>query len=132
MIHISDALSLAFHSMAAMYKADGKPISAREIAVTTHVSQAHLAKVLQKLALVGLAVATRGPAGGYRLARPGGKITLGEVYAAVEGAVPDNHCVVHRSGGECPFGRCIFRGLLPKLTSDVTDYLNHQTVADLV
>jgi Rrf2 family protein len=46
-----------------------------------------LAKALGELAAARVVIASRGPGGGYRLARPAGTITLLEVVEAVEGRV---------------------------------------------
>ncbi len=129
MIHVSEALSLAFHSMAALARADGEALCVSDIARTTGGSPAHLAKVLQRLARAGLVRATRGPAGGYRLARPASAIELTELYEAIEGAAPRANCLM--PGGGCPFANCIFGAILPRLTAELNAYLQGHTVADL-
>jgi Rrf2 family protein len=56
-------------------------------------SEAHLAKVMQRLTREGLVTSARGPRGGFSLARDAGKITLKEIYEAVEGSVETARCM---------------------------------------
>jgi Rrf2 family protein len=56
------------------------------------VSAAHLAKVLGRLERAGLVLGTRGPAGGYVLARPARLVSLAQVFEAVEGPLSDRRC----------------------------------------
>jgi DNA-binding IscR family transcriptional regulator len=44
----------------------------------------------------------RGPAGGYRLAKPAANITLWDVVEAIEGALPIFRCSEIRRHGPCP------------------------------
>jgi Rrf2 family protein len=80
---VSEAASLALHAMLHIVANPNRPVSTREIASGMHASEAHLAKVLQRLARVGLARSTRGPKGGFVLGRPAETITLLDVYEAI-------------------------------------------------
>ena len=51
--------------------------------------------MLKALAHAGLVTATRGAAGGYRLARPAGAISVAEVVAAIDGDIGLTQCSVH-------------------------------------
>ena len=51
--------------------------------------------MLKALAHAGLVSATRGAAGGYRLARPAGAISVAEVVAAIDGDIGMTQCSVH-------------------------------------
>lgn len=55
-----------------------------EIAESREMSHQVIAKVLTVLSRVGLVKGTRGPSGGYRLARPAAEITLLDVVRAFE------------------------------------------------
>ena len=69
--------------------------TAAAIAAETRLPQATVAKLLKALAHAGLASATRGAAGGYRLARPVGEISIAEVVAAIDGDIGMTQCSVH-------------------------------------
>jgi len=74
---------------------DRSPLSSTQIAELRNYSQALVAKVMTHLSQAGLVVGSRGPGGGYRLARPPAEISLLEVvrlFEETEGTL------------QCPFG----------------------------
>lgn len=64
-----------------------KPVLVSEIAEAAKVPKQSLAKILHGLRKKGLVKSTKGPGGGYQLARPGGRMTILEVIEAVDGPV---------------------------------------------
>ena len=80
--------------------------NAASIAAATRLPQATVSKLLKSLAHAGLVTATRGAAGGYRLARLPTAITVAEVVAAIDGDIGVTECSVHEAGCErttyCP------------------------------
>ena len=69
--------------------------TAAAVAGATRLPQATVAKLLKALAHAGLVTATRGPAGGYRLARASCAISVAEVVAAIDGDIGMTQCSVH-------------------------------------
>jgi FeS assembly SUF system regulator len=69
--------------------------TAAAIAAATRLPPATVAKLLKALAHAGLVTATRGPAGGYRLARLPAAISVAEVVAAIDGDIGVTQCSVH-------------------------------------
>ncbi len=65
----------------------------REIARQMDVPEDFLAKILKTLVDQGLVRSTRGPHGGYALARPPSAVSFLEVIEAVEGPVALNVCL---------------------------------------
>jgi Rrf2 family protein len=65
----------------------------REIARQMDVPEDFLAKILKTLVDEGLVKSTRGPHGGYALAKPPTEISFLEVIEAVEGPVALNVCL---------------------------------------
>jgi FeS assembly SUF system regulator len=65
------------------------------VAAATRLPPATVAKLLKALAHAGLVTATRGAAGGYRLARRAGAISVAEVVAAIDGDIGMTQCSVH-------------------------------------
>ena len=104
-------------------------LSAGEIAAALNVSESHLAKVLQRLARAGLVRSVRGPNGGYTLAKPSDKITLLDVYEAVEGPLSTDDCLLEEP--ICSGRTCIFGGLVKKLNTEVKEHLAGTRLADL-
>jgi Rrf2 family protein len=72
---------------------------AKELAEQTELPAPYLSKVLQHLSRAGILESSRGPHGGFRLARPAGSITIGEVVTILN-AMPADLCVMGFS--ECP------------------------------
>jgi FeS assembly SUF system regulator len=69
--------------------------TAATIADETRLPRATVAKLLKALAHAGLVTATRGAAGGYRLARLARTISVAEVVAAIDGNIGLTQCSVH-------------------------------------
>jgi Rrf2 family iron-sulfur cluster assembly transcriptional regulator len=71
------------------------PVLVREIAEAAGVPHPSLAKILHSLRGRGLVRSTKGPGGGYQLARPGDEIRVIEVIEAVDGPIDlDRVCVL--------------------------------------
>ena len=129
MLKLSEAASLALHTMVLLAGIPDKQVSAREIASELDVSEAHLAKVLQRLARHGLLNSARGPKGGFSLARSHSNISLLDVYESVEGPLTNVHCF--RTTRACNGKECIFGGLLIDVNKQVRDYLAETRLPDL-
>ncbi len=69
--------------------------TAGAVAAETRLPRATVAKLLKALAHAGLVTATRGAAGGYRLARAAKAISVAEVVAAIDGDIGLTQCSVH-------------------------------------
>ncbi|MBE7558212.1 Rrf2 family transcriptional regulator [bacterium] len=129
LLKISEAASLALHTVEQLAREKDRFVPTQEIAEALHVSEHHLAKVHQRLARAGLVRSTRGPGGGFQLDRAPAKITLREVYEAVEGPVEPHRCLLGRA--ECRRIDCLLGGLADRVNREVLDFFEHTTVADL-
>ncbi|PIE84315.1 MAG: Rrf2 family transcriptional regulator [Bacteroidia bacterium] len=128
LVHVSEAASIAIHSMALIAK-EGTRLNAKQIAESTHSNRNHLAKVIRRLVKAGFISSERGPMGGFILSRPKEEITLLDIYEAIEGQLIPSTCGIER--GECPFERCVFNHLQEELSATFKDYLSSTTVADI-
>src|SRR5579864_5254281 len=70
-------------------------LTAAAVADETRLPRATAAKILKALAHAGLVSATRGAAGGYRLARDARSISVAAVVAAIDGDIGLTQCSVH-------------------------------------
>ncbi len=129
LLKISEAASLALHTMVYLAANGGRLATTHEIGELLGVSEAHLAKVLQRLAKVGLVDSTRGPRGGFCLARSGDDISLLEVYETIEGPLADSVCLLGTP--ICTGEKCILGGLLETVNRQVGEYLASTTLAEL-
>ena len=80
-----------------------------EIAARCNTSESHLAQVINQLAQLGYLLTHRGRNGGIALARPAREILIGDVFRAVESAVPLAECFADVDN-TCPLtGACRLR-----------------------
>ena len=129
LLKVSDAASLALHTAAFLSASEHHPISTQEIASSLHVSEAHLAKVLQRLAKHGVVRSFRGPKGGFILGKDADEITLLEVYEAIDGPLGSNYCLFDLP--VCNGNGCILGGLSEAVHRQVRDYLAGTVLSSL-
>jgi Rrf2 family protein len=128
-LRISEAGSLALHTAAVLAGQHGRRLSAHEIAGRIHVSEAHLAKVLQRLHKAGIVDSVRGRGGGFTLARPASRIRLLDVYEVIEGKLGRSHCLMGKAN--CGATRCILGGLLADVDEKLWTYLSRTKLSQL-
>jgi len=105
--------------------------SAKEIAQTYGMPAELVAKVLQRLAKIGLLASQHGTNGGYALAKDPAEINVFEVIRALEGPLFITSCVTHRS--EChQMTRCTVREPLRKVNDAIAKALREVTVSSLI
>jgi len=94
-------------------------VSSEALARSVNTNPAFVRRLLGALAKAGLAESQMGQGGGALLARPEEKITLLDVYRAVE---DQNLFALHRGGPnlECPIGR----NITPILEAEIADAAN--------
>ncbi len=127
-VRISEASTIALHATAIIAAAEHNPVATTGIAEVLGVSQAHLAKVMQRLTRAGLVSSTRGPRGGFTLAKPAKEVSLLDVYEAVEGPLMKTTCLLSK---QLCGGQCILGDLLVKVNTLVDTHLRHTSLADL-
>ncbi len=126
---VSDAESLAMHAVIMMGSHEDRPVKIRDIAAEFKFSEAHLAKVLNRLLRAGIVTATRGPAGGYCLARPAGEITLFDVYRAIEGDGVSNPCMFRIP--VCDGTGCSLEHFFDRISKEVENKLKQTRLSDI-
>lgn len=119
LINISQAASLAMHGLAVIAEEYPKRISAKQLAKKLEASEAHLAKIFQRIAKSGLLKSFRGPAGGFILNKEPEDITFLDVYEIMETRIILNDCPLDRNN--CVFNNCIFDGELNRISKDIYD-----------
>ncbi len=77
--------------------ASGEPVQVRRIAERHGIPATFLVQILHELKRSGLATSTRGAAGGYRLSRPPGELTLADVVDVFEPHEPPVDCAAQHS-----------------------------------
>jgi len=87
-------------------------------------SEAHLSKVLQQLVRHGLLRSSRGPAGGFTLARKPENISLLSVWKVVAGEIKVRRCLLEEPVCD---GNCVFGNLLEEFGERLRDHLEKTT-----
>src|SRR5471030_1167870 len=84
MIRLSKKMLFAVEAVLDIaYNATAAPVQSSEITKRQGIPRRYLEQVLQQLVRSGILAGTRGPRGGYRLARERRRITLGEIVRVV-------------------------------------------------
>ena len=130
MLKISEAASLAMHTLVLLATNPDRVMATREVAGVFGVSEAHLSKVLQRLGRMGLVNSTRGPKGGFVLGRPAEDVTLMDVYEAIEGPLEPSVCLMETPS--CSAKRCILGDLVHTVNDLVERYLSGTRLSELV
>jgi Rrf2 family nitric oxide-sensitive transcriptional repressor len=121
----------ALHSTVLLAEAAEAVLTTREMAETLGASEAHLSKVLQRLTRAGLVESVRGPRGGFRLTREADKITLLQVWEAIEGRLETTNCMFGRPTANCTRAGCIMGGIISQVDRTVRDYLENTPLSAL-
>lgn len=108
------------------YYSDETPISSRDIARQQGLPARHLEQIMQKLVHGRILRGLRGPKGGYQLARPASKITLGEICAKIN----EDDTISHLPPTTL-LGEEVIRPFWEVLACGVHDKLHVVTIADL-
>lgn len=129
LIKFSESSTIGLHAMLhlAAHAQEG-PVQMRVVAEAYRVSEAHLAKVMQRLGKAGLIRAARGPNGGYMLSQLPEEVTLLQVYEAIEGDVATRQCLFGKA--VCLSGCCGLGSLVGQLAGELHAYLARTTLAD--
>ena len=129
-VKFSDAVVLAFHALLRLADQRGVASQLQGIADDLEVSAAHLSKVMQRLRKVGFVEATRGPAGGYRLAMDPDRISLEAIFVAIEGPIDLQTCLLGRA--TCRDKRCGLGSHIGRVNRELQQYLAGTTLEDLL
>jgi len=130
LINISEAASIAIHSMVLIAQSGDTNMNVTKLAALTGASKNHIAKVMQILVKQDFVKSTRGPAGGFVLSKPASKINLLSIYESVEGKITMPECPFDNK--ICPFHKCLMNGIIHKLNDEIKDYFKSQKLSDLV
>jgi Rrf2 family iron-sulfur cluster assembly transcriptional regulator len=107
-----------------------RPVTLQDIAANQEISLSYLEQLFAKLRRAGLVKGTRGPGGGYRLAKPADEITIASIITAVDEKVDITRC-----GGreDCQDGeRCLTHELWSELSVKIYEFLDSITLGEFV
>ncbi len=126
----------ALVALASLARDDGTASSARDLAEELHLPLPVLRNILKLLTTHGMLVSTRGPNGGYRLARPPQQITLAQVVEVIEGPVQLARCCPGPGELELPQCRleesCHIKSNVRRVHERLIGFLQEVTLDELV
>lgn len=128
-VKLSEACTLAIHTMAFLACDDEGKLSARELSVQLKASFDHLSKVLQRLTKADLVRPVRGPQGGFVLARPAGEINLLEVVESIEGRMEPSSCPLSKPF--CPTSGCTLGCVMKDVEAKLSDHYSKTSLEQL-
>ena len=108
----------------------GKLVSLSSVAQRQQVSTAFLEQIFAKLRRAGLVEATRGPGGGYRLAKALHEISIADILYAMEDTIDITGC---KGGRNCRSGtQCLSHELWDQLHLYMHSYFSDITLEHMV
>lgn len=103
----------------------------RIVSARQDISMKYLEQIASMLVQTGFLESSRGPRGGYRLAKPADTVTAGDVLRAVEGEFVPIACL-GQGHGVCPRrDECSTLGFWQGLRDAIDTYIDGVTLADL-
>jgi Rrf2 family protein len=110
---------------------DATSLSAKDIAEAYHIPPQLLAKILQRLAKVGILRSHAGMNGGYSLLKPSREISAFEVIHAIDGPLFITSCGPSHSGCDLT-DSCTIKEPLSRVNDSISGLLRSISIADLV
>lgn len=110
---------------------NGGPVTLAAISQRQQISLSYLEQLFGKLRRNELVESTRGPGGGYTLARNPSEITVAEIITSVDEPMDATHC----AGKENCLGegtRCMTHDLWASLNTKMVEFLDSVTLQKLV
>jgi Rrf2 family protein len=130
----SSRFAVAVHVLALLARAGDAPVKSDSVAASVNTNPVVIRRILCALGRAGLITSQPGATGGSRLARAPERITLRDIYRAVEGGDvfllhrqrPSRRCVVGANIGS------VLGGVLRETNAAVEQALARTTVADII
>lgn len=105
-VHFSESALIALHSLTLIAQNAPQALSSKSMAQILDASENTIAKVMQRLVKENLVHSTRGPQGGFTLAKLPEEISLLNVFESIEGSLQALNCPFNKKA--CPFKVCMF------------------------
>ncbi len=121
---VTAVLDLAMHGQK-------RPVTLNEISERQGISLSYLEQLFGRMRRGGLVKSTRGPGGGYRLARAIAEVTVADIIVAVDELIDATQCAGQancREGGD----KCLTHDLWAGLNDHIFSYLRGVTLSNLI
>jgi Rrf2 family protein len=127
--------AVAMHIMTALAYNDGTAVSSEHLGRSINTNAVVVRRILRQLARAGLVVTQPGKGGGAQLARKATRITLLDVYRAIDRDDPLFALPEKPANKSCPIGSCIHdiaSGIFADAESALARVLRRKRLSDLV
>ncbi len=112
---------------------DDQSVSLKEIAKNQGLSLSYLEQLFSTLKKERLIISQRGAKGGYKLAKPPQKISVGDIIRAVEGPIEFSECVGGAENYECnKSSMCVTKDVWQEVNDSVNSVIDNITLQDLL
>ncbi len=113
-------------------RSNSGPVALAAISQRQQISLSYLEQLFGKLRRHELVESTRGPGGGYSLARPAAEITVADVIMAVDEPIDSTGCAGRENCMGEDAGRCMTHDLWASLNAKMIEYLDSVSLKKLV
>jgi Rrf2 family iron-sulfur cluster assembly transcriptional regulator len=114
----------------------GGPVTLAQIAASQQLSQCYLEQLFGGLRRAGLVISTRGPGGGYRLARPANSVAIADIIGAIDEPICAPGCEAIEIDGlrreDSKQVACAIHDLWSELANQINLFFAGITLADVV
>lgn len=125
-----DYATRALQDLALHY--DQGPIAIEKIASRQGLPVRYLEQLLLTLKRAGFLLSKRGVNGGYSLAKPPSRITLGDILRTVDGPIEAIYCLDQPPREECARETdCVLRDVWSEVGRAVSAIVDHTTLQDI-
>jgi len=109
---------------------DGSPVSIKSISAWENISLTYLEQLFVKLRRGEIVRSTRGPGGGYVLARPAAEIQVDQIIDTVEETLVPVSCMDEDGRCNCE-SQCVTHAVWQGLGEQIRNFLASKTLEDL-
>ena len=111
---------------------EAEAVSIQSISARQQISDSYLEQLVRKLKKAGLVTSVRGAQGGYRLAKPAGEISVGDVLRALEGSIEAVSCGVENNANCLGKDLCVARYVWEKVNKSIQETVDSIMISQLV
>ena len=109
------------------------PLPLKSIAERQDISEPYLEQLISTLRKAGLVKSVRGAQGGYLLAHPAEKITVGDIIRTLEGSMAPTECVIEGEPVKCDRADCcVTRVIWERIRDSINDVIDSITLQDML
>ena len=109
-----------------------RAVTLADIAARQEISLSYLEQLFSRLRRRGLVKSTRGPGGGYRLAKPADETKIIDIVLAVDEPMHATRCGGRIPGCMSKGERCLTHDLWAEMGAQVQNYLASISLADVL